>query len=309
MLAQVVRGSLIESIHHALAVVTAPDGSIAAAWGPPETVVLPRSALKPIQAVAMLEAGATLAPPHLAVACASHSGEAAHLVEVRGLLRRSGLDKSALDNTPDWPLDEMAREAAIASGAARSALMQNCSGKHAAMLTACVVNRWPIVGYRDFDHPVQQAVTTTMAATGVPALETVIDGCGAPAHAVHFDRLAHAFGRLAAASSGPFQQTADAMRHHPHLVGGTKREPTDLMSLLPGAIAKDGAEGVFAVGLRDGRGIAIKVADGSNRARCVILGAVLATLGVGGPEVRARLGHQPVLGHGEPVGSVVAVGI
>ena len=136
-----------------------------------------------------------------------------------------------------------------------------------------------------------------------------VDGCGAPIHAIPLAGLARSFGRLAAAEVGPEARVAQAMRDFPEYVGGTRRDVSTLMRRIPGLVAKDGAEAVYAVGLADGRGIAVKIADGGSRARAVVVAAVLRRLGVDDDEALAALEHQPVLGHGQPVGAVVAVEI
>ena len=142
----------------------------------------------------------------------------------------------------------------------------------------------------------------------------VVDGCGAPIHAIPLTALARGFGRLAAATEGPEARITGAIRAHPDYLGGTTRDVTALMRGVDGLVAKDGAEAVYAVGLADGRGVAVKVADGSGRARSVVLAAVLRQIGVDATDSSATvdaftaLEHAPVLGHGQPVGSVVAVG-
>lgn len=306
MVAEVVRGGFVESIHHGLVAVTAPDGSVDWSLGDPETLILPRSSAKPVQALAMARAGARLTSEQWALACASHSGEPRHLDVVRSTLASAGLTEEALRNTPDLPLMDAQRHAWIADRQPPSSLAQNCSGKHAAMLAACVANGWQTEGYLDPAHPAQQAVRDTWAALGVGVAAKTTDGCGAPVHAIALADLARVFGRLAAAPDGPEAIIANAIRGHPELVGGTGRDVTELIAAIPGGIAKDGAEGVYALGLADGRGIAIKVVDGAARARPVVMGGVLERLGFGGPELWRRLAASPVLGHGKPVGSLRA---
>lgn len=306
MLARVVRQSFVESVHHGLAVVTAPDGSVRAAWGDAATPVFPRSSLKPLQAVAMLRSGAALTGETLALACASHSGEADHLAGVRAGLAACGLDADALRNTPDLPLGEPARGDWLRAGHGPERIAQNCSGKHAGMLAACVAAGWTLPDYLDAGHPLQvrtREVIADLAGASVAASAT--DGCGAPVHAVALAGLARAFGRIAGAASGPERAVADAMRAHPWHVGGTGRPDTDLMRHAAGLIAKEGAEAVFAVGLPDGHGVAVKITDGARAGR-VVAAAVLATLGVDATAL-AALGDVAVLGHGARVGRVEAV--
>ncbi|NHI18614.1 asparaginase [Phycicoccus endophyticus] len=310
VLAHVVRGGIVESAHRASVAVTGPDGALEQAWGDPDDPVLPRSSNKPLQALAMLRAGLRLPEPHLALACASHSGEAMHLEGVRAMLADAGLGEADLQNTPDLPHDPLERDAWVAAGRPASSLAQNCSGKHAAMLATCRAAGWDPATYRDPGHPLQRAVAETLAdLTAGPVGPVAVDGCGAPVMAVPLTGLARAFGRLAAAEPGTDERAvADAMRRHPELLGGTRRDVTALIRATPGLLAKDGAEAVYAVGLPDGRGVALKVADGGQRARGVILAALLRRLGVESTAY-GRLEDAPVLGHGEPVGAVVAVGL
>ena len=310
VVAHVTRGGLVESAHRASIAVTAADGSLVHAWGAADDPVFPRSSNKPIQAVAMLRAGLTLPPQHLALACASHSAQPFHLDGVREMLTAAGLTEADLQNTPDLPYDPDERDVWIAAGRTARPLAQNCSGKHAAMLATCRVNGWDLTTYRDTDHQLQRLMAETLAdLAGEPVAATAVDGCGAPVMAVSLTGLARAFGRIATGGPGtPEGQVTAAMRAFPEFVGGTRRDVTALIRGTEGLIGKDGAEAVYAVGLADGRGVALKVADGGQRARPVVLAAVLRRLGVPS-SAYARLQHAPILGHGEPVGAVVAVGI
>jgi L-asparaginase II len=310
VLAHVVRGGFVESAHRATVAVTASDGSVLHAWGAADSPVFPRSSNKPLQSVAMLRAGLTLPPHQLALACASHSAEPYHLDAVRDILATAGVTEADLQNTPDLPIDPEERDDWVAAGRAPRSLAQNCSGKHAAMLATCQVNGWDLATYREPGHPLQRAMAETIAdLAGEPVTATAVDGCGAPVMAISLTGLARAFGRIASAAPGTAEGTvAAAIRSCPEYLGGTRRDVTALIRGTDGAIAKDGAESVYAVGLADGRGIALKVADGGQRARPVILAGVLRHLGVESTAYD-RLEDAPVLGHGEPVGAVVAVGL
>ena len=265
----------------------------------------PRSAVKPLQTVGMLRAGwAPADDEQVALACASHSGEPPHVAVVRRMLADAGLDEDALDNTPDLPLDVPAAHAWLRSGGEPDRLHQNCSGKHAAMLATCVAAGWPVTGYREPDHPVQQAIRAAVEDLAGERVEGVtVDGCGAPLFALSLTGLARAFTAVATAAGGPEQRVAAAMRHHPELVGGTGRDVTLLMAGVPGLIAKDGAEGVQAVALPDGRSLALKVDDGAGRARAPLAVAALERLGIDVTAVES-LRTRPVLGHGQPVGEL-----
>ena len=310
VVAHVVRSGIVESVHHGTAVVTAPDGSVELEIGDSRGAVFPRSSSKPLQALAMVRSGLATDGRLLSLACASHSGEHFHVEAAREILAGAGLTEADLQNTPDYPYDEAARVAWIASGRPRQSVAQNCSGKHASMLATCVVNGWDLATYRDAAHPLQVAIAETVRElTGAEPSAVAVDGCGAPIHAVPLRALALAFGRLAVATDGPEARIVRAVRDFPEYLGGTHRDVTALIRGVDGLIAKDGAEAVYALGLPDGRGVAVKVADGSSRARSVLLAAVLRRIGVGSDDVLAVLEHQPVLGHGQPVGSVVAVGV
>ena len=313
LLARVTRGPLVESVHTGHLVVVRPGGEVRLSVGEPDAVVWGRSCLKPLQAVGLVEAGLDLDPRGLALASASHSGEPAHLAVVRDVLADHGLTEADLASTPDVPLGAEAADAWRAAGGGPTSLTQNCSGKHAAMLATCVRAGWPTAGYLDPGHPVQRAaVAAVERLTGVPAEHAAVDGCGAALPSTTLRGLARAFGRLAAAPAGtPEARVADAVRAHPALVGGTGRDVTDLLRAVPGLVAKDGAEGVYAAGLPDGTGIAVKVADGAARPRAAVVAAALTHVltADGGPgAVPAALGdvgRVVVLGHGTPVGELV----
>ncbi len=307
VVAHVVRSGFVESVHRGLAAVTAPDGSLERSVGDPRTPIFPRSSLKPLQAVASLRAGAPLAAQALALACASHTGEPRHLRGVQEVLAASGLSVADLRNTPGRPGEESALADWLRAGRGDESLAQNCSGKHAGMLAACVASGWPTAGYLDADHPLQRLVLATVAELTAERIVALgVDGCGAPVPVFPLVGLARAFGRLAAAADGPERRVADAMRDHPAFVGGLDRPDSDLMAGVPGLVAKLGAEEVFAVGLPDGRGVAVKIADGGRAAR-VVTAALLR--GLVPPDAVTRLAECPVLGHGRPVGAVVAVGL
>jgi len=307
-LAAVVRGELVESVHLGHLVVTGADGEVLAAVGDPDAEVWPRSSLKPLQATAMVQAGLDLAdaPALLALAAASHSGEQRHLDGVRALLARAGLDEGALANTPDLPFGAEAAAAWRAAGHGPASVAQNCSGKHAAMLLTCVSADWDPAGYLDLGSPLQRQVRATVAdLTGSRRSRTTVDGCGAPLLSTPLSGLARAFGRIASAPAGtPEQLVAAAMGAHPEMVGGTGRDVSALLAGVGGLVAKDGAEGVYAAGLPDGRAVALKVLDGTSRAAPVALAAALRALGVRAP-VLEQVGTAPVLGHGRPVGALV----
>ena len=310
VVAHVVRSGFVESVHHGSVVALDADGSTLLAVGDVPGPIFPRSASKPIQALAMLRGGLDLDGELLALATASHSGEWFHLEGVQRILAGAGLSEQDLQNTPDLPIDESERNAWIASGREATPLAQNCSGKHAAMLATCVAAGWDTATYREPQHPLQQLIAQTQAdLSGEPVAATGVDGCGAPGMAMSLTGLARAFSRLAAAPEGTDEaKLAAAIRAYPQWLGGTGRDVTALIRGVPGLIAKDGAESVYAVGLADGRAVALKIADGGQRARPVVIAAALRRLGIDA-KVLDELANAPVLGHGQVVGSIVAAGI
>ncbi len=307
-LAYVVRADVVESVHHGHLVGVDGRGTRALTVGDPDVTFFPRSSLKPVQAVAMLRAGLDLAGELLALAAASHSGEPAHLDGVRRILDGADVGVDDLQNTPDLPLDPQAAACWRAAEHPPSPLAQNCSGKHAAMLATCRVAGWDVATYLDPGHPLQRAVRATVEdLTGVPVAHTAVDGCGAPLFSSTPAGLARAFARIATAPADtPEGRVGTALRAHPWWVAGTDRDVVRLTTAVPGLIAKDGAEGVFAAALPDGRAVALKVLDGALRPVRPVVAAALRVLGVDEPGLAAA-GHAAVLGHGVPVGRVAPV--
>ena len=305
-LAVTTRNGHDESVHYGAVVALESDGSIAFALGDAGAVVFPRSSTKPIQATAMVASGLSLPPRLLALVCASHDGRAEHLSTAKEILATAGLTEDALGNTADYPLDPDAQDAAIRAGGVKTALQMNCSGKHSGMLATCVHNGWDLESYLHVDHPLQQRITEMVPQlAGEEASFIGVDGCGAPAHALSLTGLARAFRSVALApSSSAAGQVATAIRQHPEMLGGPTRDITLLIQGVPGLMGKDGAEGVFAIALPDGRAIALKISDGANRARPPVMKFALQALGVDVSAVDPRAFDSVIFGHGKPVGSV-----
>lgn len=306
-LAEVRRSGFREGSHVGHAVVLAPDGSVRAAWGDPGAAVFPRSCAKPLQASAMVRAGLDLPSHLLALAAASHSGEPFHVAGVREILASAGLTEDALRTPPDYPLDPVERDVHVAAGHPETRIDMNCSGKHAAMLATCVTRGWPLASYLDPRHPLQAAIRAEVEVLADASIEAVgVDGCGAPVLAIPLAALAAAFaGCVLAAPGSPPRRVADAMRAHPEWVGGTRRDVTAFMSAVPGLLAKDGAEAVYAVALPDGAAAAVKVLDGADRARSVVMAALLREMGVASDAIDDHA-RAELLGGGVPVGEIRA---
>lgn len=304
ILVEVVRGDIVETVHRGRLVVTRPDGSVLVALGAVDEPMYPRSSIKPLQAIAMIEAGLDTEGSELALAAASHRGEGFHLDGVRSILAGAGLDVGDLQNTPDLPIGDDARAAWLRAGHGHESLAQNCSGKHASMVRTCVRAGWPVSTYLDPDHPLQRRIAETIAEWCGEASHVTVDGCGAPLFAVPLTGLARSFGAIASASEGPARRIADAYRAHPEYPSGTGTAEYFLHRAVPGLIDKGGAEGCLAIGLADGTGIAMKSDDGSHRGQFALAVDVLVRLGVATPEQLAIVPNDRVLGHGEPVGVV-----
>lgn len=307
ILVEVRRGGVVEGVHRGHAVVLAPDGRVERAWGDPATRILPRSSNKPAQATAMVRAGLPLDGELLALACASHSGEDFHLEGVRQILRQGGLDESSLLTPPEFPLDDEVRlDVQIAGGQPTSAYM-NCSGKHAAMLLTCVVNDWPLADYTDPEHPLQRAIAAETAdRAGEEPWTVAVDGCGAPLFGLSVAGLARLGRSISMADDEAARRVAAAMREHPEWVAGTRRDAAALQRSLPGSLIKEGAEAVYLVVLPDGRSVALKIEDGSGRARPVAMAGILRAIGVDN-DVIAQQSRQVLLGGGSPAGEIVPV--
>lgn len=310
-LAEVTRNGFTESVHHGALVVLGADGQVLVAAGDVAGPIFPRSANKPLQAVGMLRAGldpARAVPGELlALAQASHNGESFHLAGVRRILLTAGLTDADLQNTPDLPLDPEERAAWLGAGQRPTPLAQNCSGKHAAMLATCVAAGWDPASYLDPSHPLQRVIAeTTQDLAGEKIVASGVDGCGAPLLALSLAGLARAFARLATAAPDTAESlVAEANRAFPEYVGGSRSDVTRLIKGIPGLIAKDGAEGVYVAALPDGGTVALKVADGTERARRPVLAAALRRAGAEGAVLDELIAEEVVLGHGRPVGHVV----
>jgi L-asparaginase II len=283
---EVVRRGVVEAVHrvHAVAV---QDGTFVAHAGDSSQVAYFRSSAKPLQALPLVRVRPDLDDAEIAIACASHRARPEQLELVRSLLAKAPATEEDLE-----------------CGAEPTRLEHNCSGKHAGMLALCRAMGWALPGYRLPEHPCQQAMLHEVAdAAEVDAatMPTAPDGCGVVTFALSLDRMAHATARLAELEGG--ERVAAAMRAHPEVIAAAGAADTLLMELVPGWIAKGGAEGLLCAASADGLGLALKVEDGAGRAVRPALAAFLRTLGVGSGE----LGEVPLANsRGELVGELRA---
>jgi L-asparaginase II len=303
VLLRLVRNGVVESVHRGHVVVCSPDGEVVAALGVPDRSTYVRSAVKPFQALAVLEmlteAGIEMDVDALAIACASHDGTDAQQIETARLLAEAGLDESALQCPPAMPRDVFAQTAQRTP----TSLAHNCSGKHAGFLWATVAGGHDPAAYLEVASPIQSRARDRLEdACGAVPQGPGIDGCGAPAYLLPLSALATGFARLAAGASPPLTRARDAMRARPLLVGGPHCVDTALMRADSGVVAKRGAEAVFAAGvLRGDRslGVAVKIEDGGARADGPVAATLLRALGYTVPDEVAR---PTVLGGGRPQG-------
>jgi L-asparaginase II len=308
VLAEIIRNGVVESIHCGSAVVLDPTGQVRFAVGIVDQPVYGRSSNKPMQGVAMVEAGLPLTGPHLAVAVASHSAEQFHLDAVADILAMAGLGIDDLGCIVDPPYSPSVAQAMWRSGRSPSRLTMNCSGKHAAMLLTCSRRGWDRSAYLDRDQPLTRHITEVIhRLCGERPAHIGVDGCGAPAHTLSLTALARSLQRIVLADTGsPEHRVASAMRDHPEYVGGTGRDDTVLMQHVAELVSKEGADGVHVAALGDGSAVALKIADGGARARLPIVSRLLE---IAGADVSALddIRRPPVLGGGQRVGEIRCV--
>jgi L-asparaginase II len=308
------RSGFIETRHVGSAVVLDPDGERMLALGSPDAAILPRSTLKPFQAVASIGAGARLDSEQTALAAASHAGTPQHVALARRTLSDAGLDDSALRCPPALPADGPSRDELLRGGGSAASVFMECSGKHAGMLAACVASGWTTADYTDPRHPLQQHVKDVVERlSGEKVSHTAVDGCGAPVFAITLAGLARGVQRLATASEqSPFALYRSAAwvyksaREHPWAVSGPGRPDTVLMETL-GCYAKAGADGVMTMALGNGTTVAVKILDGSvPAARVAAVGLLAASGALDAAAARSALEAYgtAVLGGGRPVGAL-----
>jgi L-asparaginase II len=304
VLVEVLRGSATESRHRGAVAILDSTGKAVRTIGDVETPVFPRSAIKPVQALPLIETGAAdrhgLTVDELALSCASHRGEAVHVRKISEWLAKIGLSETDLECGAHEPLDETSRKALVRDGIGPSQIHNNCSGQHTGFLSTAQCLHEPTHGYITFDHPVQQRVTRTISdMTGLDLSRAPrgLDGCGIPSIAVSLEGLALAMARMADPSRLPDVRRAavrhlmSAMAAAPLLVDGTAGMATAVMTLAGDAVRlKPGAEGVYCAALPElGLGIAVKISDGAQRAADLVMITLLDRLNCFSGSQRAAL--------------------
>lgn len=305
VLVEVTRGNLVESRHRGMVAVVDADGKTVLELGEIDNPVYPRSAIKAMQAVPLVEGGAADAygfgDRELALACASHSGEPEHVALAGAMAARAGLGEADFECGSHWSFEQKTLIDQVRAHDHPNQLFNNCSGKHAGFLCVACHAGVDHHGYIGFDHPIQQGVRDVMEdLTGAELVPDIcgVDGCAAPTYAVPLRRLAHGFARMATgAGLGPERARAAsrliaACMAEPFYVAGSRRVCTALMELAPGRIfVKTGAEGVYCAAVPElGLGIALKAEDGATRAAEAMVAAVLAhVFASADPDLAARL--------------------
>jgi L-asparaginase II len=293
VLVEIIRGKVVESRHRGAIAVFDADGRPFLTLGDTERPVFPRSAVKAIQALPLVESGAADAfgfgDEELALACASHSGEAEHVALAASMLERVGLGAGALECGVHWPGNEAAARRLAREGAVPSALHNNCSGKHAGFVCTCVHDGTDHRGYIGRDHAAQEAVREAMeSVTGRQHGEDLCgtDGCSIPTYAVPLDALALGFARMATgvglgeARAKAARRILEACMAKPFFTSGTGRMDARIMEAGRRRVfVKTGAEGVYCGAIPElGLGIALKIDDGAGRASEIAVAALLARL-------------------------------
>ena len=302
ILVEQTRGSFVENRHRGAFIISDAAGKVIAAAGDVSRPVFPRSAIKSIQALAMVGSGAidrfALTDEQLALACASHMGEDFHVAGVSQFLAQVGLGAADLECGAHQPSNAGAREALRQAGLQPNALHNNCSGKHSGMLSVALALGVPTKDYVNRDHPVQQrvrAVIEIVIGTGLSEDRCGTDGCSIPTWAAPLDAFAQGFAKMASGEGLPdelgkaAQRIFDAATTHPHLVGGTESPDTHIMRAFGSRVMqKGGAEGVQCGAIRDkGWGYALKCDDGNMHASQVMLAELL--LAFAAPDADQRL--------------------
>ncbi|WP_374945381.1 asparaginase [Agreia sp.] len=306
-LAVLERSGFVESRHIGAAVVVGPSGDVLSELGDANAPVFPRSSLKPFQALAVRETGVRLTPLQTALSMASHHGTPRHVEVVRDILRLASLDESALGCPPDWPGDRAARDDVIRAGGGAQPIYMNCSGKHAAMLLACVQQGWSTTDYLDPAHPMQLRVREVIEReTGDGIAASGVDGCGAPVHAISLRALARGVSHIARGATADSAWLVESVLANGWAIDSPNEQNTLVIDELQ-LFAKLGAEGVMVMSTRSGVAVALKILDGGLRAAAIVALELLVRAGaVARSDVDTLLGRfdLAVLGGGVSVGRI-----
>jgi L-asparaginase II len=307
ILVEVTRGSIVESRHRGSAAIVDITGKITRSWGDHAVAVYPRSAIKPLQAIPLVETGAAeafgLGDAEIALACASHNGEPRHTETAAAWLDKIGLSDKDLECGAHWPIHDETTRAMAKAGETACAIHNNCSGKHTGFLTTAVHKGESTRGYIRFDHAVQQrilGVLEAMCGIDLGKAPRGIDGCSIPTIAIPLENMAYGMARFGAPDDLPApraaacRRIARAVAAEPFMVAGSDRYCTEVMAVTGRSVLlKTGAEGVFCAAIPDyGLGVALKCDDGATRAAEIMMSAVLRHIGVLTADMEAKLARR-----------------
>ena len=305
-LATIDRNGLIESRHIGAYIVINAAGEVLESGGDIEAIIFPRSTLKPLQAVALLRAGADLDGVDLVLSSASHCGSHRHTDHVESMLAHDGLSVDDLGCPAQWPLGVSDKADRIAKGEKAQRVTMNCSGKHAGFLRTCVTNGWDTATYLEPTHPLQVKIREVVEEfTGTTELWPAVDGCGAPLYGMSLRALGTGLARMSDGTDPDATRLVDAIREHPWALDGPGRDNTRVIEVT-GTIAKIGAEGVL-LAARDGIAVVIKCLDGSQRPNTAVAVTLLERHGVIDAAARDTLISQlvePITGGSAVVGTL-----
>lgn len=305
-LATIDRNGLIESRHIGAFVVIDTSGNVLESGGDIDATIFPRSTLKPLQAAALLRAGADLNGVDLVLSSASHCGSHRHTDAVESMLAHDGLTVDDLGCPAQWPLGVSDKAERIARGEPAQRVTMNCSGKHAGFLRACVANGWDTATYLEPSHPLQVAIREVVEEfTDTTELWPAIDGCGAPLYGMSLRALGTGLARMSDGTDPYATRLVSAIRENPWALDGTGRDNTRVIEVT-GTIAKIGAEGVL-LAAKDGIAVVIKCLDGSQRPNTAVAVTLLERHGVIDADARDRLIRElvePITGGADVVGAL-----
>jgi L-asparaginase II len=289
IVAELVRDGVVESLHSGIVAVVDAAGKLLLETGNSEAIVYPRSTLKPLQTIAVLNTGVDLTPQEIVLTTASHCGSLEHRNAVQGFLERHGLDSSDLQCPLDWPLGAQERAEMQQRAGAPNRLAMNCSGKHAGFLAAAQHAGYSLENYLEPTHPLQADIFKTIEEWSHEKVAfSSTDGCGAPLHALSVAGLARAIAQVGSGHTPAARQLVEAVSAHPWAIDGHGRANTLTIEKI-GGIAKIGAEGLVVIGTPEGVAVAVKIIDGSMRATTPVALEALVQVGAIEPAVRDDL--------------------
>jgi L-asparaginase II len=297
IIAEVTRGNMVESRHRGAYAVVDLKGKLLKSAGDVDASIFPRSAIKAFQCLPVIESGAAdrfgFSAEEIALCCSSHNGEAEHVRVARSMLAKANSEEATYECGVHWPYNLAAQHKLVKDGEAVGQVHNNCSGKHAGMLALAKQLGASHIDYVKIDHPVQKAIAQAMGAicdVDIAKAPWGIDGCSVPTWAMPLTNMALGLARLTAPDHAAGKRIIAAAAENPFMIAGTGRFDTKLMTAIPRAFVKVGAEGVYAASIpHAGIGIALKCDDGAGRAAEVAIARALLECAVWTSEEETHL--------------------